>query len=191
MTNHKARLAVLGALLMGCACWLTSVQAELASAPPVECALDNHPQLATCPPIAQLLASEHQPAGVVFEVMENDAAAFKALTPAFKNLHAQLAEQIPDMPVLLVTHGNELFSFLNTENNASQNFLAFAQQEEITVTGCRFYTELRGQDVQALSEQIALADSATDYLDEKQAAGFLVIRLRTPNTEPELWLWEE
>lgn len=62
-----------------------------------------------------LIAREYAPDGVVFEISSGETDLLSKVLPTVKANIEKLRDRFPELPIAIVTHGNEQFSLL-TEN---------------------------------------------------------------------------
>lgn len=65
--------------------------------------------------VDRLLQAEEEPAGVVFEILEDDDDALGWALPLVVRLSAQLRQRFADLPIVVVTHGREQFGLLSED----------------------------------------------------------------------------
>jgi len=73
------------------------------------------PIAAAQPEIDRLLGGDAAPAGVVFEIVEDDEEALAWALPMIARLSTRLRQRFPDLPIAVVTHGREQFGLLARE----------------------------------------------------------------------------
>ncbi len=79
--------------------------------------------------IDSILAEKQAPAGVVFEIVSDEAGLLSELLPSVKADIEKLRKRFPTLPVAIVTHGTELFDL--TSKNRSSERLAHDLVEEL------------------------------------------------------------
>ncbi|WP_018878943.1 DsrE family protein [Thioalkalivibrio sp. ALE9] len=168
-----------GGLVALCLCILSAMPALAANPPGApEVAPAGEPSAA----VLELLERDERPAGVVFEIIENDRAALAALLPEIRANIARLREDDPDFPVAIVAHGAEQFTL--TRREAGQHpglhaeVEALVRDEDVSVAVCGTFADWRGIEADAFADFVEVADLAPDRLDDYRALGFEVIRLR-------------
>ena len=67
------------------------------------------------PAIEHLLSENSPPAGVVFEILEEDEDALAWALPQVQQLAERLRARFPELPITVVTHGREQFGLLAAE----------------------------------------------------------------------------
>lgn len=143
---------------------------------------DELPDATPSPEVEQLLREEAMPEGIAFEIVENDRAALSALLP---ELHANirvLRERDPDLPIAVVTHGAEQFTLTRAEAAAHGSLHAeiesLVTDDGVNVVVCGTFADWRDLEADAFPEHVEVAPAAPERLDDLEAAGYTVIRLR-------------
>ncbi|WP_019626512.1 hypothetical protein [Thioalkalivibrio sp. ALJT] len=132
--------------------------------------------------VLELLERSDRPAGVVFEIIENDRAALAALLPEIRANIARLREDDPDFPVAIVAHGAEQFTL--TRGEAGQHpglhaeVEALVRDEDVNVAVCGTFADWRGIEAGAFVDFVEVAELAPERLDDYRALDFAIIRLR-------------
>ncbi|MBT3744358.1 MAG: hypothetical protein HOG86_02405, partial [Candidatus Thioglobus sp.] len=92
------------------------------------------------PYVNQLLESDNEPEGVVFELIESDKKTWKWAAPMIKDLKIQLKEKYPNIEIAVVSHGREQFQLLKSRVKSQQKAIAIleglVQQENIDLHVC-------------------------------------------------------
>ena len=95
-----------------------------------------------------LLARSAAPPGVVFEIVDRDPRALEVALPWVKQASQQLKTRFPDLPMALVTHGQEMFALQSgaRQSNAAIHQLAesLSRDDGIPVHVCETYAGRRG-----------------------------------------------
>lgn len=76
--------------------------------------------------IEDILALKEAPAGVVFEVISGDRLALELIIPMLQKDIQKLRKKFPQLPIALVSHGQEQFSLL------SQHETKYAKTHSLT-----------------------------------------------------------
>lgn len=143
---------------------------------------DEPSEVAPSPEVESLLEEDPLPAGVAFEIVENDRAALSALLPEIHANIRVLRKRDPELPVAVVSHGAEQFT-LTRADTATHGSLhgeveSLVQDEGVNVVVCGAFAGWRDIDSDAFPEFVEVAPAAPDRLDDLRAAGYAVIRLR-------------
>ncbi|MCG7994834.1 MAG: DsrE family protein [Candidatus Thiodiazotropha taylori] len=135
--------------------------------------------------IDRLLQAKEEPAGVVFEILEDDDDALGWALPKIVKLSARLRERYPDLAIAVVTHGREQFALLADEadgllapihDNARQ-----LQAEEIDLHVCGTHASWDGYTPEDFPDYIDVSPSGPAQIRDYQNLGFELIMLQGPD----------
>ena len=105
--------------------------------------------------VEQLLASDVEPDGVVFEVLSWDPQTWRWAAPLLKQYRTDLQKKFPDLDVAVVSHGGEQFQL--TKDNAAKQPEAIMTLQNLSGEGVNVHvcgTHSSWQDI-----------PESDYLD--------------------------
>ena len=137
----------------------------------------SHPQ------VEQLLAAEHEPDGVVFEVLAWDRNTWSWAAPMIADLRGQLRQKYPDLPVAIVSHGGEQFQL--TQERAAQQPGAIAQLTGLVGEGvdlhvCGAHSLWNQVPLDDYIDIVDVAPSGPARVNDYVALGYTLILLRDP-----------
>ena len=138
------------------------------------------------PQIERLLDQTSEPAGVVFEILEEDEDALAWALPLVQQLAERLRARFPELPITVVTHGREQFGLLVAENegplaeihNEAQNLVA----SQIELHVCGVHASWDGHVPEDFPAYIDVAASGPALINDYRALGFEVVRLQHPDS---------
>ncbi|MCG7930362.1 MAG: DsrE family protein [Candidatus Thiodiazotropha lotti] len=135
--------------------------------------------------IERLLQAKEEPAGVVFEILEDDDDALGWALPKIAKLSARLRERFPDLAIAVVTHGREQFALLADE---SDGLLAPIHEDarqlradEIDLHVCGTHASWDGYIPEDFPDYIDVSPSAPAQIRDYQNLGFVLIVLQGPD----------
>ncbi|MCG7874689.1 MAG: DsrE family protein [Candidatus Thiodiazotropha lotti] len=135
--------------------------------------------------IERLLQAKEEPAGVVFEILEDDDDALGWALPKIAKLSARLRERFPDLAIAVVTHGREQFALLADE---SDGLLAPIHEDarqlradEIDLHVCGTHASWDGYTPEDFPDYIDVSPSAPAQIRDYQNLGFVLIVLQGPD----------
>lgn len=106
------------------------------------------PAFAASPTLDALLSSKTAPPGVVFEIVDRDPKALELALPWVKQATQRLKARFPNVPMALVTHGQEMFALQTKKRANNQAIHQIAQNlsrdDGIQVHVCETYAHRRG-----------------------------------------------
>jgi intracellular sulfur oxidation DsrE/DsrF family protein len=138
------------------------------------------------PQIERLLNQPSEPAGVVFEVLEEDDDALTWALPLIQQLAERLRARFPELPITVVTHGLEQFGLLAAEGQGPLAGLHNEAQElvgsQIDLHVCGAHASWYGHVAEDFPDYVDVAASGPALINDFRALGYEVIRLREPDS---------
>ncbi len=137
--------------------------------------------------IEPLLQAKEEPAGVVFEILEDDDDALGWALPKVAKLSARLRERFPDLAIAVVTHGREQFALLADEadgllaeihDNARQ-----MRTDAIDLHVCGTHASWDGYTPEDFPDYIDVSPSGPARIRDYQNLGFVLIVLQGPDRD--------
>lgn len=129
-----------------------------------------------------LLARSAAPPGVVFEIVDRDPRALEVALPWVRQASQQLKTRFPDLPMALVTHGQEMFAL---QSEARQSNVAIHQLAEslsrddgIPVHVCETYAGRRALAAEDFPAYIDVAPAGPTQIRHYEALDY--VRLVVP-----------
>jgi intracellular sulfur oxidation DsrE/DsrF family protein len=139
---------------------------------------------ATAASLDDLLARSSAPPGVVFEIVDRDPRALEVALPWVKQASQQLKVRFPDLPMALVTHGQEMFALQSgaRESNAAIHRLAksLSHDDGIPVHVCETYAGRRGLAAEDFPAYIDVAPTGPTQIRNYEALDY--VRLVVPRS---------
>ena len=142
-----------------------------------------HPAFAASPTIDDLLTRKSAPPGVVFEIVDGDPKALELALPWVKQAAQRLKARFPNLPMALVTHGQEMFT-LQTEKrtrNPAIHKLAegLSRDDGIQVHVCETYANRRGLAAEDFPAYVDVAPEGPAQIRNYEALDY--VRLVVPS----------
>ncbi|MBT3447713.1 MAG: DsrE family protein [Candidatus Thioglobus sp.] len=137
------------------------------------------------PYVNQLLESDNEPEGVVFELIESDKKTWKWAAPMIKDLKIQLKEKYPNIEIAVVSHGREQFQLLKSRVKSQQKAIAIleglVQQENIDLHVCGAHSSWFGINPDGYIDIVDVAVSGPAKINDYINLGYQPIQLHKPN----------
>jgi intracellular sulfur oxidation DsrE/DsrF family protein len=138
------------------------------------------------PQIEALLNQTSEPAGVVFEVLEEDEDALTWALPLVQQLAERLRARFPELPIAVVTHGREQFGLLTANkegrlagiHNEAQDLTA----AQVDLHVCGVHASWDGHVPEDFPAYIDVAASGPALINDYRALGYEVVRLQEPDS---------
>ncbi|MEW8317420.1 MAG: hypothetical protein AB2660_06510 [Candidatus Thiodiazotropha sp.] len=136
------------------------------------------------PQVDRLLEAEEEPAGVIFEIIEDDDDALGWALPKVARLSAKLRKRFPELPIAVVSHGREQFGLLADEAdgllapihaNAKQ-----LQSEDIDLHVCGVHAGWDGYTPEDYPAYVDVSPSGPAQIRDYRNLGFVLIVLQGP-----------
>ncbi|MBT3047267.1 MAG: hypothetical protein AB2588_08290 [Candidatus Thiodiazotropha sp.] len=136
------------------------------------------------PQVDRLLEAEEEPAGVIFEIIEDDDDALGWALPKVARLSAKLRKRFPELPIAVVSHGREQFGLLADEAdgllapihaNAKQ-----LQSGDIDLHVCGVHAGWDGYTPEDYPAYVDVSPSGPAQIRDYRNLGFVLIVLQGP-----------
>ncbi|MDH5613321.1 MAG: hypothetical protein OEY66_12795 [Gammaproteobacteria bacterium] len=131
--------------------------------------------------VETLLAAEEAPDGVVFEIVSGEKGLLSRLLPAVKADIKKLRERFPELPVAIVTHGNEQFDLLteNRDTEAAAHTLAkeLVNADEVNIHVCNVHAGWRNKSPEDFPDYVNVAATGPAQVRTYIDMGYVVISL--------------
>ena len=128
-----------------------------------------------------ILAGSEAPAGVVFEIIGADPDTLDQLLTSVGQDIGKLRQRFPDIPVAVVTHGQEQFA-LTTDNRsrhagAHQMVRELVNSRDVDVHVCGTHAEWYGQTPEDYPDYVDVAAAGPAQINDYLALGYELIVL--------------
>lgn len=128
-----------------------------------------------------LIARDQRPEGVVIEIVSSDRMLLNTLLPELNADIQRLRNKYPDLPIAIVTHGQE--QFMLTRNNRSEAEQAhgvveqLAVKDDIEVHVCGTYASWFGVSENDFPEYVNVAPAGPVQINNYEELGYELITL--------------
>lgn len=141
------------------------------------------PAFAASLTLEDLLARKTSPPGVVFEIVDRDPTALELALPWVKQAALRLKVRFPNVPMALVTHGQEMFA-LQTGKRASNPAIhsiaqSLSRDDGIQVHVCETYANRRGLATEDFPAYVDVAPEGPAQIRNYEALDY--VRLVVPS----------
>lgn len=130
--------------------------------------------------VNKLLENPRPPIGIVFEVVSRDEAFLEKALPEISRLIKKLHQRFPDLDVVMVTHGREMFSLTKTsqqKNPKVKNRINSLLADDVTVHVCGTYAEWKGVDPSDFPESINVSAEGPAQIEDYVSLGYTLIKI--------------
>ena len=130
-----------------------------------------------------LLSSKTAPPGVVFEIVDRNPKALELALPWVKQTAQRLKARFPNVPMALVTHGQEMFA-LQTKKRADNQAVhqiaqSLSRDDGIQVHVCETYANRRGLAAEDFPAYVDVAPEGPAQIRNYEALDY--VRLVVPS----------
>ena len=131
--------------------------------------------------IEDLIKQDQRPAGVVIEIVSGDRMLLNTLLPGLNADIQRLRHKYPDLPIAIVTHGQE--QFMLTKNNRSEAEQVhgiveqLAVKDDIDVHVCGTYASWFGVSDNDFPKYVDVAPAGPVQINNYEELGYELITL--------------
>jgi intracellular sulfur oxidation DsrE/DsrF family protein len=122
-----------------------------------------------------------QPDGVVFLVMDHDIEAYYWVLPRLERYVRMLREAWPQLPLAVLSHGDEIFSLLARNESEYPSFHQrlrdLVSTYELDVQVCGAYASMSGVDETEFADFVDVVPSAPSQVTDYRHMGYQVVNL--------------
>lgn len=129
--------------------------------------------------LSEVLALSSQPDGVVIEIVTGDSEGLSWALPRAQDYIKQLRLRFPDLPVAVVTHGQEQFALSRKNQSISEtahtNVRSLIEDSKVPVHVCATYAGWRGLTEEDFPDYVNVSASGPAQINDYKAVGYLLI----------------
>ncbi len=131
--------------------------------------------------VDELLEGDTAPPGVVFEIVSGDPTLLQTLLPALRADIERLRGRFPELPVAIVTHGNEQFALTKDKQAKTPELHSLARdlvtEDQVALHVCGTYAQWNGFDTEDFPEYVNVAAAGPAQINDYRALDYVVITL--------------
>lgn len=131
--------------------------------------------------IDEILAMASPPSGVVFNVMEYDEDALEWVTLRLERYVIRLRQRYPDLPIAVVSHGEEMFALRSEDRwvypELHQRVQRLVEQEDVTFHVCGANARENHVDESEFAQYVDVVPLATMQLADYRDFGYRLISI--------------
>jgi intracellular sulfur oxidation DsrE/DsrF family protein len=134
-------------------------------------------------PVDQLLESGTPPPGVVFDVDEWDHDALQWAVPLIREQVARLRARFPDLPVAVVSHGEEEFALMASARDAYPGVHRQVKRlagDRVSVHVCAGHAVMNGYNENNFVEFVDPVAAGVEAIAEYRRRGYVYILIDRP-----------
>ena len=122
-----------------------------------------------------------RPEGVVFLVMDHDTEAYEWVLPRLERYVKIIRQEWPDLPLAVLSHGDEIFSLLAKNENEYPEFHRkvrhLVTSEKIDFQVCGAFAALSGVDESEFADFVEVVPSAPTQISDYRLMGYELVHL--------------
>ncbi|WP_253806312.1 DsrE family protein [Hydrogenovibrio sp. JE_KL2] len=146
------------------------------------------------PVVAKILAMQHQPDGVVFDIETLDENALPRFAPYVSKQIQLIRKKFPDVDIAVVTHGAEEFALQKKEEAKNHKlhdlFNQMVKDEGVSVHVCGAVAGLKQLTQEDFPDFVSFSTSGMAQLNDYKALGYTVVPIRQLNKQQRDELFE-
>ena len=136
-------------------------------------------QASSDPTITELLQSATAPDGVVFEIITGDDNGLEWAIPRTREYIRQLHAKFPELPIAVVTHGQEMFSLQKRDEYGTpevhNQVKSLVTQQNVVLHVCGTYAGRQGLADEDFPAYVDVAASGPAQINDYVALGYVKI----------------
>lgn len=127
------------------------------------------------------MAQKQAPAGVVFEIVSDEADLLGELLPSVKADIIKLRQRFPGLPVAIVSHGSEQFALSSKNYSAGQRthdmVKSLVRSDKVDVHVCATHAGWYGVSAEEFPDYVDVTAAGPVLIDDYEAIGYEIIIL--------------
>lgn len=132
--------------------------------------------------VASLLAQDKPPPGVAFEVVQGDPDGLNWAIPVIRGYIERLRTRYPEIPVAVISHGQEQFSLLRentaTFDEAHELARSFMSDLDVPVQVCGNHAGMYGHNADDYPDYVEVVDAAPRQIGRYREMGYKMVVVR-------------
>lgn len=132
--------------------------------------------------IKSILSASEMPEGVVFEIVSGDSSALNWALPKTKQAIDQLRGRFPQLPIAVVTHGQEQFALQKKNKDQFQQVHSLTESlvkdSGVNLHVCGTYAEWHGVDAEEFASYANVAPAGPAQINDYVALGYIKILIK-------------
>jgi len=132
-----------------------------------------------------ILSLTEAPEGVVIEIVTGDTTGLDWALPQSQDYIKQIRQRFKDLPISIVTHGNEQFALTKSNQAASKNehktVRSLIKDSKIPLHVCGTFAGWRGLSDEDFPDYVDVAASGPAQINDYIAVGYLLLVIRSDN----------
>jgi len=136
-------------------------------------------QTAKAETVAEILALQKAPPGVVFEIVSGDEDRLEEVLPKVRGDMGKLRAKFPGLSIAVVSHGDEQFALSNGEDERNDTTRSLVQSlvndDKVSFHVCGTYAQMKGVDENAFPDYVDVAPHGPSQIRNYVDFGYIKI----------------
>lgn len=132
--------------------------------------------------VQALVSQTEPPSGVVLEIATRQKNALDWALPEAQRLISMLRARFPDLPIAVVTHGNEQFALMKSQQQAKPKVHSLVQQlqaeSNTELHVCGTLAEMKKVTPEEFPDYVDVAAEGPAQIKDYESLGYVRIRIR-------------
>lgn len=129
--------------------------------------------------VERVLADDTPPSGILFNVLEYEEDALEWILPRIEHYVSVLRQRYPKLAVVVVSHGDEIFSLRDEEQwlykDVHRRVQRLSEELDVTFHVCGAYARANGTDESEFPQYVDVVPLATTQIKDYKEVGYTVI----------------
>ena len=134
--------------------------------------------------IDEILQLKEAPSGVVFEIVSGDSEHLRWAIPFVQQQIKRLRQRFPDLPIAVVSHGQEQFSLTKDKQKDYQKvhkgIQSLVKDNDIPVHVCGTYADWHDVEESDFPDYVDVAAAGPVQINDYRKLGYLLVGLQQP-----------
>ena len=126
--------------------------------------------------IDSIISAKEKPEGVVFEIVSGDSAALSWALPETKKAIEKLRQRFPELPIAVVTHGQEQFALQTANKNQFPKVHSLTESlvkdSGVNLHVCGTYADWHGVEAEEFAKHVNVAPAGPAQINDYIALGY-------------------
>lgn len=134
--------------------------------------------------LEDVLQRNEAPTGVVFEIVSGDSEHLRWAIPAVQQQIKQLRQRFPELPVAVVSHGQEQFVLTRDKqqkyNKVHRGIQSLVKDSDVPVHVCGTYADWHDVAENEFPDYVDVAAAGPVQINDYRQLGYLLVKLKRP-----------
>jgi intracellular sulfur oxidation DsrE/DsrF family protein len=146
--------------------------------------LGSYRLLAADVELDEILQRNEAPEGVVFEIVSGDSDHLRWAIPTVQQYIRQLRQRFPELPVAVVSHGQEQFALTRDKqqqyDKVHRGIQSLVKDSNVPVHVCGTYAEWHNVAESEFPDYVDVAAAGPAQINDYRQLGYLLVTIERP-----------